>query len=381
MKKVFFLIPTLSIGGGERVVSELSLNFNKSINTTIILFKKEISYPYKGRIVSLDIFFSKNPFLKIYFYLKALNKFRKIVRSEKPDYIISFGHPANVINILSKRRGSKVLARVDNFYSSSCYGFGGAVYKLLIKILFNRADIIIDVSKESAEDLVENFGVKEKKVKVIYNPLDIKKIDALSVEPLLKEHEKIFENPVVINMGRMNRQKGQKYLIEAFLQIKNKIKNTKLVILGEGELEEELKAFSKKYGLSEDIYFLGWQKNPFKFLARSKMFLLSSLWEGLPYVLLESMACSLPIVSFDCASGPREILAPGTDFKIKMKGIEYAKYGILVEKQNKDLLAKASIELLSNNGMLLKMKEKSRERINDFDIKNIIKEWDFLEHD
>ncbi len=386
MKKIIFLIPTLSIGGGERVVSELSLNLPESMERVIVLFKKEISYPYKGRIISLNIPISQgNLFYKICNYFWGLLKLKKIIKSEKPDYVISFGLPANFMNILSSwffsNRKSKTIVRVDNFYSSLVHGFKGKIYKFLIKVLFNKAHIIIDVSKESAEDLVANFGVKKEKIKVIYNPLNLKEIERLAEIPLEDNYKEIFQSPVIINMGRMSRQKGQKHLIESFSGVKSKIKDAKLVILGQGELEGSLKDLSKKMGLEKDIYFLGWQKNPFKFLANSKIFVLSSLWEGLPYVLLEAMACGLPIVSFDCKSGPREILAPNTDFSYQTKNIEYAEYGVLVEKENKDLLSQAAIKILSDEDLLKKYKAKSKERVLDFDIKKIIKEWKFLEND
>jgi len=376
MKKIIFLIPTLSIGGGERVVSELSLNLPKSIEKTIVLFKEDISYPYKGKIISLGVnFSSKNIFLKGFYYLLGLLRFKKIVENEKPDYVISFGHIANIINILSR---AKSIVRVDNYFSSALKGFGGRIYKFFIKLLFNKAHLIVEVSKASAHDLVENFGIKKEKIKVIYNPLNIKEIDNLAKEPLEQKYQEIFKNPVIINMGRLNNQKGQHYLIEAFKNIKGAIKNAKLVILGRGELEKELKKLSESYGLKNDIYFLGWQKNPFKFLARSKVFILSSLWEGLPYVLLEAMACGLPIVSYDCKSGPREILAPDTDFLAEAKNIEYAKYGALVENRKKELLSQAAIKMLSDDNLLNKYREKSRERALAFDIRDIIKKWEFL---
>ena len=385
MKKVLFLIPTLSIGGGERVVSELSLNLPESMERVIVLFKKEVSYPYKGNLISLNIPLPlKNPFSKIFHYLLGLLKFRKIVKTENPDYVISFGHPANVINILSAclpaGREQRAIVRVEGFLSNSCYDLGGRIYKFFIKRFFNKAYFVIDVSKASAKDLIENFGVKANKIKVIYNPLNVKEIEKLAEEPLETKYQEIFDNPVIINVGRLTFQKNQKSLIEAFLKIKKEIKNVKLVILGQGELERELKELSKRLGLDKDIYFLGWQKNPFKFLARSKLFLLSSLWEGLPYVLLEAMVCSLPIVSFDCKSGPREILAPDTNFGFETEDIEYAKYGTLVRPRDKHKLSEPAVKLLSDENLLNEIKEKSIKRALDFDIKNIIKEWQFLEN-
>ncbi|MDO8530226.1 MAG: glycosyltransferase [bacterium] len=374
-KKIFFLIPTLSVGGGERVVSELSRAFAKTHEVKIVLLKNEISYPHAGQVISLDVELSKNVFLKIYNYAKALIRFKKIAKREKPDYVISLGHIANIINILS---GERAIVRADNFFSKSLNGFGGNIYKILIRMLFSRAYLVVAVSKASAADLALHFGVKKEKIKVMYNPLNVGEIEMLAREPLGKEYEEIFKNPVIINMGRLSRQKGQEHLIEAFYQIKSKIKNAKLLILGTGELEASLKSLCEKMGLKPDVHFLGWQKNPFSFLARSKLFVLSSLWEGLPYVMLEAMACGLPIASFDCESGPREILAPDTDVSFEAKNIEYAKYGILVKKEDTKLLSQAVVEILSKEDLIRKFKEKSKERALDFDIKNIVEEWVFL---
>ena len=380
--KIIFLLPTLSAGGGERVASELSLGLRDDIEKIIVLFKKEISYPYKGRIISFNIPMSVSIFKKVADCFFGLLKFRRLVKMEKPDYVISFGHLPNLINIfstcLSAGMGAKSVVRIDNFYSFSCRGLGGGVYKILVKALFNRAYMIMPVSRESANDLIRNFEIKREKIKVIYNPLNIKEIEISAKEPLDKEYVDIFKNPTIINMGQMGKQKNQKDLIKAFKKIKEKIKNAKLVILGQGNLEPELKGLSMSLGIENDVYFLGWQKNPFKFLARSKIFVLSSLWEGLPYVLLEAMASGLPVVSYDCRSGPREILAPKTDSSFQTKGIEYAEYGILIEPENKESLSEAALEFFLDSDLSEKLKEKSKKRTMSFDIKNIIKEWNFL---
>ena len=152
------------------------------------------------------------------------------------------------------------------------------------------------------------------------------------------------------------------------------------MILGKGELEESLKKVAKNSAAGKDIYFLGWQKNPFKFMARSKVFVLSSLWEGLPYVLLEAMACGLPVVSFDCNSGPREILTLNKNFSFQTQGIEYSSFGVLVKPGDKEKLAEAVVNILSDNKLKSELKKKSIKRAMDFDIKNIIKKWEFLSH-
>lgn len=384
-KKIIFFLPTLSIGGGERVVSELSMHLPDSIKKTIILFKNEVSYPYKGKLICLNIPLSNPVLLRMYYFFAGIWRFKKIIKKEKPDYVISFGEPANIINVLSHK---KTILRIDNFMSA----LPGFVYKIFIKALYNKTPMVICVSRASAKDLADNFGIKENKIKVIYNPLNIKEIQKLSLAPLESLYEKIFEKPIVISMGRLTKQKSQWHLIRAFKKVKDIIPNAQLVILGTGELESELKKIAKDLGIEKDVYFLGWQKNPFKFLARANVFALSSLWEGLPYVILEAMACGLPIVSADCKSGPREILAPKTDISLEAKDIEYGEFGILTPAfdgrkfgvtdpltKSEEFLAQGMIKILTDEKLATELVQKSRQRADEFDVKNIIKEWVFLE--
>ena len=266
-KKIIFFIPTLAIGGGERVVSQLSLGFNKDIEKIIVLFKKEISYPYDARIISLDVNFSGRLFSRIYNLTLGFLKFKSLVKKEKPDYVISFGNSTNIINILS---GSKAIVRVDNFVSNACRNNWEKIYKFLIKILFKKADKIIAVSKGIADDLVENFKVPKQKIIVIYNPINLKEIRELSLDSPEAEYGQISNNQAIINVGRLSEQKGQWHLIKSFKLVKEKIKDAKLIILGGGKLEFELKKLAKEMGLANDVFFLGWKDNPFKYLAKAK---------------------------------------------------------------------------------------------------------------
>lgn len=388
-KKIIFLIPTLSMGGGERVISELSLNLPDSIERIIILFKKEIFYPYKGRLISLNLSFSNGFLLKIYYFLKGFHQFRKIVKEEKPDYMITFGVAADLMGIFSSPQ--KTLVGAHSLWTKS---HGGMIERSLIKIFFNKAKKVICVSKTVAKDLIKNFGIKKEKIEVIYNPINIEKIKKLAMQSLNLEHQEIFKNPVIINMGRLSQEKNHYSLIRVFQEIKNKIKIAKLVILGDGEREVFLKQLIKELGLEDSVYFLGRQDNPFKFLSRAKVFVLSSLREGLPCSILEAMACSLPIISVDCKSGPREILAPGTNIEHQAEDIEYVEYGVLTPIFNKKIckptdpltesekkLAEAVTKVLTSRKLSDILVEKSKQRVKDFDTPKIIKEWEFLGQD
>ena len=383
IKKIIFFAPILDVGGMERVISDLSLNLPDTIERIIVLFADQASYPYdfKGKIISLGLPLNNILPLKIYYFFLGIIRLKKIIKKEKPDYVISFGPKASIINIISCKQS---IIRVDNHLSSSL----NFEDKFLARLLFNRAFQVMCVSKGVAKDLVDNFKIKKDKIKIIYNFLNIKKISTLSAEPLELKYKNIFDNPVIINTGRIGEQKGQWYLIRVFEKVKNEIKDAKLVILGMGKLEPELKQLVEDLKLKNDVHFLGWQNNPFKFLAKSKVFVLSSLWEGLPYAILEAMACGLPVISADCKSGPREILAPKTDINHEAKDIEYEEYGILtpafsgkkykanepLEKSEK-ILKEAIIEVLTDKKMANDLSRKSLQRANDFDASKIIKQW------
>ncbi len=381
--KVIFLIPTLARGGGERVVSELSLHLPENTERIIVLFDKQVSYPYKGKLVSLDIPLGNALPLKIYYFFVALLRFRKIVKKEKPDWVVSFIRPANIINVLS---GAKAVLRVDSFLSS----VPGFAYKVLTRLFYNKAFKIVCVSEASAKDLTDSFGVKKEKIKVIYNPLNIAQIKQESKKDLPAECREIFEKPVIINVGKFTKGKNHLSLIKVFAEVKKEISQAQLVILGTGESEQELKQLIKDLKLQDSVHLLGWQDNPFKFLARAKVFVSASLREGLPYGILEAMACGLPVVSADCQSGPKEILAPETDIQKEIKDIEYARFGVLTPsigaKDNikeglaagEEMLKQAVIKILTDEGLRLSLSEKSRARADCFDIKNIIKQWEFL---
>ncbi|MCG2700274.1 glycosyltransferase [Candidatus Parcubacteria bacterium] len=384
-KKIIFLIPTLIMGGGERVVSELSLGLPDSFEKIIVLFKNEVFYPYKGKLISLNLSFSKGFLFKIYYFLKGLYRLRKIVKKEKPDHIIAFGFSADLVGIFASKN---TLVCAHSFWTNV---HGGIIEKSLIKMFFNKSKKVICVSEAVAEDLIKNFRIRREKIKVIPNPIDVGKIKKLASFSLQLDYQKIFNSPVIINMGRLSKEKNQYSLIRAFKEIKDKIKTAKLVILGDGEKRIFLEKLIKELGLENSVYLLGRQDNPFKFLDKAKVFVSSSQREGLPCSILEAMACGLPIISADCKSGPREILAPGTDTKHQAKDIEYAEFGILTPIFDKKIykftdpltesekkLAEAVIKVLTDKKLSDTLAEKSKQRVISFDIEKIIKKWDFL---
>jgi len=391
---ILFLINSLAGGGAEKVAIRLSEYLPIS---AFILLERDVKYKTDKPIFFLSNHSTKtSPIIKtlsIPMYAYKLSDF-----IEKNSLVVSFLERANFVNIISKlfkRHRAIISVRMDQ---QTGHVVLRKLNKLLVRILYPKADLIIAVSHGVKQSLI-NLGIEEEKIKVIYNPYPIDEIRELAKEPL-GSHEEIFKHPVLITAGSLTKQKGQWYLPRVFKALKEKHKDLKLVVLGEGELKDYLVKLSEELGLktyvwdrdelseSFDVYFLGFQKNPFKFIARSKLFVFPSLWEGFPNALVESMACSVCVVSSDCRSGPREILAPNTDFDYQAQKPEFAEYGVLMPvfevkyKSAEEPLGGKEImwveaidKLLEDENLRKNYSEKAKQRAEDFRIEKIVQKW------
>ncbi|HZX50254.1 MAG TPA: glycosyltransferase [Candidatus Paceibacterota bacterium] len=373
-KKVLFLIPTLAAGGAERVVSELSKHAPDHIELVLVVFEKKVSYEFRGRVESLAVPVT-SPILPRFprFFLRWW-RLRKLLTKEKPDSVVSFGYSADLLNILCNR---KAVIRVDMFLSAGRRGVFGSFTKLIAKVLFRRAALILAVAHAIKEDLIQAFGVPEQRIRVIPNPIDMQRIQQLAREPLPVEYQHIFGKPVVVTMGRLTRQKGQWHLLKAFGYIKSKAPEAQLVVLGEGVLKDQLRALAADLGIEKQVHFLGWQENPYRFLGKARVFALSSLWEGLPMVLLEAMACGLPVVSTDCKSGPKEILDPDIGILTPVCARDWGTMGKEISREEQ-LLGQALLRVLGDKEYAALLAQKSLSRAQDFDNSRVLGQYDFL---
>jgi glycosyltransferase involved in cell wall biosynthesis len=172
------------------------------------------------------------------------------------------------------------------------------------------ADAIAAVSDGVADDLSEASGIPRDQITTTYNPVVGPEIRELAALPLEDPWFGDAQVPVVLAAGKLRQQKGFDVLLDAFASLRARRK-ARLVVLGEGELRRALLRRARRLGVAEDVAFPGFVENPFRYMAAASVFVLSSRWEGLPGVLIQAMACGCPVVSTDCPSGPREILADG----------------------------------------------------------------------
>ncbi|MFN4320353.1 MAG: glycosyltransferase [Aquificaceae bacterium] len=393
--KLFFLINSLASGGAERV----AFNLSKTLPIEkVFLLEKEVNYDLSQEKLSFLSDHSKgtSPIFKTLFIPIYAKRFASKVG--KGDLVVSFLERANYVNIIAKFF-SKHKALISVRMSQVSGRSPRHPYNLLSRWLYPRADGVICVSKAIAEELNKHYQVPQDKLKVIYNPIYTEEVQALAKEDV-GEYSKLFLQKSIITAGRLTKAKGQWHLLRVFRELKEAYSDLKLIMLGDGELKGYLVELSSKLGLKTfvwdrdtfseafDVYFLGFQKNPFKFISRSSLFVFPSLWEGFGNVLIEAMACGVPVVSSDCRSGPREILAPDTDFRYQTEGPELAKYGVLMpvfdgkfkdveplDKKEKMWL-EFLVEFLKREELLKDYAQRGMERARDFDVKSIIKEWE-----
>lgn len=229
-----------------------------------------------------------------------------------------------------------------------------AIFSLIYRF-YSLAHKIVAVSNGVRDELITKFGISSSTVFSIYNPVDIEDIQTKAKEQL---NHPWFESkgiPVILAAGRLEPQKNFPLLLDAFVLVRQK-KPCRLMILGEGKQRQDLEQKIEELGLQQDVLLHGFEKNPFAYMSKASLFVMSSDYEGLPTVLIEAMVCGCPIVSTDCPSGPAEILENGI-------------YGTLVPVGDAQALAEA---ILTN----LKSPNKDvRERAEFFSVERAVNQY------
>ncbi len=365
--KVLFAAYNLGKGGAERVLATLLENLDTArIELVCVLFTGETAYkiPENIKVYVLDSAPAGNLFAKVLKTAGRIVKVAKIIKKERPQVLYGFLTGINFILLLAGRlsgTGCRIIFSEHSTPSIELYRKTDIIYRFLLKAFYNSAHLTIAVSKGVKDDLVEYFGVREDRIKVIYNPIDIEKIKILKNEPVALTDWFNGIIPVIVTVGSLTKPKAQDRLIRAFKLVRSRLA-CKLVLLGEGPGKDELMDLCRELKVEEDVAFLGFQENPYKYVARSAVFALSSDWEGFGNVLVEAMACGTPVVSSDCKSGPNEIIDNNVT-------------GILVPVKDADALAAAIYELLTNREKALEYSRKAIGSIDRFSKKNILEEY------
>ena len=322
-------------GGAERVMLNLASGFaHQGASVELVLVKAVGAYlpqiPSNIKVICLNS-------SRLAASLPALIHYLKSVR---PSILMSALEDTNFIALWAKQIANvptRVVVTVHNNLSRESQNAAQLKRRLtpqLVKLFYPWADHIVGVSQGVVDDLIR-LGVPAQKITPIYNPIVTESL--VEKAKNLPEHPwfSTEQIPVILGVGRLTKQKDFSTLIHAVALV-NKQRPVRLVLLGEGEDEETLKQLVLRLKLSDDVNFLGFVENPYAYMARAKILVVSSAWEGFGNVLVEAMAVGTAVVSTDCESGPAEILENG-------------RYGSLVEVANIEDMAKSILETLEKS--------------------------------
>ncbi len=293
---------------------------------------------------------SKHPWNALRNNLRRLKRLRREIRASAPDVVISFIHRTNVLTLLATF-GTNVPVVVSERNDAT----KDPIDRLsagLRRLLYPKADAVV-VQSDGMRRWAQRF-VREEAVYTIPNPV---------TPPPYGPKDASRRGRTVVAMGRLTPQKGFDLLTQAFACCAARHPDWSLVILGEGAERGRLEALADQLGIADRVSMPGRVKEPAKLLLHADLFVMSSRYEGFPNALLEAMACGLPVVCFDCSSGPREIIRDGVD-------------GILVENENVEALAAAIERLMSDGAERERLARRAVEVTERFGLEKVMGMWE-----
>jgi glycosyltransferase involved in cell wall biosynthesis len=271
--------------------------------------------------------------------LGRLPKLVRYLRQARPAALLAAGHYTNELAICAKylaRVSTRIIVSEQNTLSQTARLRHWSKKRLTLLAagwLYPWADSIVAVSQGVAQDLATLIGLSVEHIRVIYNPVVTPQLTEQAQEPVEHPWFKPGELPVILGVGKLEPQKDFPTLFRAFAKVLQ-TQRTRLMILGWGPDRDQLEALVRDLALENDVSFHGYVTNPYAYMSKAAVLVLSSAWEGLPTVLIEAMALGTPVVSTDCPSGPAEILHHGC-------------YGPLTPVHDSEALAQAIIRVLA----------------------------------
>lgn len=371
MKRLYrMLILTKSVDGGT---GTFVLSLNKI---------QRLVYPqkFKIQVASLEepkfrdvdkrnFFFlrKKNSYPEVYsfslrnliYFLQELFYVRRFIKTFNPHVIVSVDLHCNLLTSINKLlffREKKIILTTHNNLEATIDAKSSSVLSYFLRFsihfLYNRAESLVSISEELAEDIQKHFKINKHIYTIHYG----NRIYSRNT----KDRDK--KNNIILSVGRLVEQKDFQTLLKAFKQTHHQLPKCELWIIGDGYQKNSLQAYVQKNGLIDCVKFLGWQQDIIPFLKKSKIFVLSSKREGFSYVLIEAMSQGIPVISADAPYGPSEILEKG-------------KYGLLFKVGDGRRLKKHMLTLLLNNSKYRYFVKKALERSEFFSEEQMIQNY------
>lgn len=345
---ITILMRWLRGGGAERVIANLARGFSeRGLKVDLVLLTADGVYlsqlPSEIRVISLSQGVEKPKWVRLPTGFQSIGSLPKLVRylqQNQPKVLLSATHFLNEIAVLAKhlaRVSTKVMVSEHTTLSLEAKyveQISARLAPLTTRLLYPLADQIIAVSDGVAQDLAHTSGLSIDTIKVIYNPVLLPEFFKVAQEPVAHPWFQPGQPPVILGVGRFVRQKDFPTLIRAFSEVRQH-RPARLLLLGGGRDWSQLQALIQELQLENEVELVEFVANPYAYMSKAAVFVLSSQWEGLPTVLIEAMALGISIVATDCKSGPAEVLNSG-------------KYGSLIPVGNSQMMAQAILDMLQS---------------------------------
>lgn len=395
-KTILLVIPNLGIGGAQKVFLDQYAFYSKSFNTIGCVFNWD-GVPVEDRqnfIISLNVAAGGNILEKALSFIRRVIILRRLKSENKVDISISHLEGADYINILSKGR-EKVVCWIHGSkrFDRNIKGLQGYLRKQwIIPLLYRRVDQIVTVSKAIRKEVAQLTGLPVTRIATLHNGFALDNIERSALVKITKFEELAEAHFLIIVHCRLSKEKNLQALLRIFSLLQPPAIGIKLVILGDGELRTDLEDICQVLGLSSyrawsempwhhdyEVYFMGFQRNPFPYLRSAALYAMTSLNEGFPLSLCEAMACGVPVISSDCHTGPREILAPELETPVPVLKPFVSSYGILMpvpdSSERYTLWSDYILGLIADKLTLETLGKQGKTRIQDFNIRINEEKW------
>ena len=364
--KVLVLHGHLSMGGEERVLLSVLKNLvelNYDVDLLITwnhgennLFENEIPEKVNYKFL-FDNYNGKNKLIKEIYRIRAkvtyLKKIEKIIKKNKYDVIIDYSS-----NLLKYNNFDIKVPVFAWIHFSLTFGEKLSADKIeKYKKQYKKYDKILAICDTMRDEFVEILGMDKNKVELVYNPIDLEAIRK-KAENIDKKYENYLKQDYFLQVSRLTEQKQPEHLVDIYYKLKQQGIKEKLYFIGNGEKVELIKQKIKEYKLENDVILLGQIENPYPFFKNAKLFVHTGKYEGLPTVLLESLAFGTPVVAYDCPTGPKDILGKNSE------------YGELIPLNDKDTFVEKVYELMNKNEKYENYRKLSLVRANDFSMES-----------
>lgn len=339
--RLLVIISDLSGGGAERVVSTILKEIDRErFEPMLALWRDNVVYPIP-RDTPVRVLGKYRP----RDLLKAIVRTRKLIAEWKPDAVYSHLSYVNfvtgtAIRSMPGRRPAWIACEHNNPYLSL-----PLFMRAILRLVYRFADRVVCVSKGVRDSVKDAFGLPEEKAVTVYNPLELP-----AFQPVRDAEPGCVKNPyTLVAMGRLTGQKDYPTMFRAIALLKDRLP-LRLRVLGTGPDRDALQKLAADLGIAESVELTGFVKDPFPVIRASDVYVMSSVWEGLPTALIEAMACGVPAVSTRAEFGPEEIIVDGES-------------GLLVDVGDYSALADAICRVLKDQGLRRRLAENGAARV------------------